>query len=439
MSDKHLRRLPLAAAALLVCVSAQADYTSPDGKFRMSGFGTLGAVKTNNDEVQFNYPGQGGGADKDYSTHPDSKVAVQGTYTITDTVSATAQVMTKYRAESAYVPEFEWVFVKWRATPGLTVRGGRMGAPFFMVSDFRDVGYANMTVRPNLDVYGQVPVSSFEGIDVNYQLNAGPATVNATVYGGSSRAEFSSARKKSGEPTQPGVVTTLDPSEFKLKNLVGVNLTSEFDNGLTLRFGHSQGKISLNSQSVDLLLAATASGPGAALRPVINDTVVIDQNDVSFTGVGATYDAGTYVLSAEYTKRRSDSFIADTTGWYVNAGYRVGAFTPYVGLSRLKVDDANRTNPLAGALGSVSGPGAIARGVQGLLNAQKLAQRTVTAGLRWDVMPSAALKVQIDQIRKPADSYGLFYTVDPGGADSRNFLNEKRKVNVVSVAIDVVF
>jgi len=436
MSDKNLRRLPLAAAALLVCISAQADYTSPDGKFRMSGFGTLGVSKTNNDEVKFNYPGQGGGSDKAYGLHPDTKVAVQGTQAITDTVSATAQVMTKYRSESAYVPEFEWVFLKWQATPALTVRGGRMGGPFFMISDFRDVGYANTTVRPNLDVYGQVPVSSFEGVDATYQLTAGSATVNATVFAGSASADFSSARRKSGESTQPGVVTELTPSTFKLKNLVGLNLTSEFDNGLTLRLGHTQGKISLSSPSVTALLTATAGSP---LEAAVANTVVIDKNDVSFTGVGATYDSGTIIVSAEYTKRRSDSLVSDTTGWYVNTGYRWGAFTPYVGFSRLKVDDLNKANPLAANLGDLSAAGAVARGMQGLLNTQKLTQRTVTAGVRWDFLPSAALKVQFDQVRKPADSFGLFYTVDPGTTDARNFLNEKRKVNVVSVAVDFVF
>lgn len=448
MSDKNLRRLPLAAAALLVCLSAQADYTSPDGKFRMSGFGTLGVSKTNNDEAKFNYPGQGGGSDKEYGLHPDTKVAVQGTYAVTDTISATAQVMTKYRAESAYVPEFEWAFLKWQATPGLTVRGGRMGAPFFMISDFRDVGYANTTVRPNLDVYGQVPVSSFEGLDVTYQFTAGPATMNATAYAGSASADFSSARRKSGDPIAPGV-TELDPSRFKLKNLVGLNFTSEFDNGLTLRFGHSQGKISLSSPSVDALLAGTAAPSAALLRAAVNSTVVIDEEDVSFTGIGATYDSGTLVLSAEYTKRRSDSFISDTTGWYVNAGYRVGSFTPYVGVSRLKVDDANRSNPLSALLpvGVTTAPqspaqaqaSVVARGVQGLLNVQKLTQRTVTAGVRWDFMPSAALKVQFDQVRKPADSYGLFYTTDPGTEDAKSFLREKRKVNVVTLSVDFVF
>jgi len=439
MSDNKLRRLPLAAAALLVCFGAQADYTSPDGKFRMSGFGTLGVAKTNNDEVKFNYPGQAGGASKDYSIHPDSKVAIQGTYAFTNTVSGTAQIMTKYDANGDYIPRFEWAFVKWQAMPALSVRAGRMGAPFFMISDFRDVGYANTTIRPNLDVYGQVPVSSFEGIDATYQLNLGSTTINTTLYYGTSSAEFSSARKKSGEPTTPGVVTPLDASRFDLDDLMGINLTSEFDNGLTLRFGHTQGKISLSSSSVQALLDATSNPLAIALRTAVNNTVVIDKEDISFTGVGLMYDSGDFIVTGEYTKRRGDSFISDTTGWYVNVGYRWGAFTPYVGVSRLTVDDANKTNPLAPALGALSGTGAVARGIQGLLNVQKLEQRTATVGVRWDFMPSAALKFQFDQVRKPADSFGLFYTVDPGTTDARNFLNEKRKVNIVSVAIDVVF
>ncbi|MGM3021133.1 hypothetical protein ACS2UM_27095, partial [Bacillus cereus group sp. BC317] len=85
--------------------------------------------------------------------HPDSKVAIQGTQTFTNTVSATAQIMTKYDAEGDYIPKFEWAFAKWQAMPGLNIRAGRMGAPYFMISDFRDVGYANTPVRPNLDVY----------------------------------------------------------------------------------------------------------------------------------------------------------------------------------------------------------------------------------------------------------------------------------------------
>src|SRR6185437_3518857 len=132
MSVNKLRRLPLAAAALVACVSAQAEYQSPDGNFRMSGFGTLGAVHNSTNDVRFNYPGQGSGAGTAWNTSPDSKLAVQGTYKITPSVSATTQVMTKYDATASYEPKVDWAFVKWQALPSVTVRGGRMGAPFFM-------------------------------------------------------------------------------------------------------------------------------------------------------------------------------------------------------------------------------------------------------------------------------------------------------------------
>ncbi len=185
MSEKKLRRLPLAAAALVTCMSAQADYQSPDGNFRMSGFGTVGAVHSSTNDVKFNYPGQGGGAGTAWNTSPDSKLAVQGSYKITPSVSATVQVMSKYDAYGSYEPKVDWAFAKWQALPSLTVRGGRMGAPFFMISDFRDVGYANTPIRPPLDVYGQVPVSQFEGADATYQWALGSSTtVNATVFAG---------------------------------------------------------------------------------------------------------------------------------------------------------------------------------------------------------------------------------------------------------------
>ena len=438
MSEKKLRRLPLAAAALVACVSAQAEYQSPDGNFRMSGFGTLGAVHSSTNDVKFNYPGQGGGAGTAWNTSPDSKLAVQGTYKIIPSVSATMQVMSKYDANGSYEPKVDWAFAKWQALPSLTLRGGRMGAPFFMISDFRDVGYANTPIRPPLDVYGQVPVSQFEGADATYQLPLGSTTLNATVFAGDAASDFSSARRKSGEPTSPGVVLPLAPSEFSLSGLMGLNLQAEMDNGLTFRFGYSQAKMSLSSPSTDLLLANTASGPASALRPAVN-AIVIDAEKIAFTGFGVAYDQDDWVASAEFTRRHSESFIADTTGWYVNVGHRFGKFTPYVGLSRLSVDDPNKANSLAAAINAVSGTGAISRGIQGLLNVQKLDQRTTTLGVRWDATSSVAVKAQWDHVTKPADSYGLFYTDDPGTAQARSFLNSTRRVNIISLAVDFVF
>ena len=443
MSDKTLQRLPLALAALLACASAQADFTSADGKARLSGFGTLGVSRTSTDDALFNYPGQGGGVDKQMGLEPDTKIGVQGSYKFTDTVSGTAQVLTKYRASGQYQPEFEWAFAKWQALPSLSVRGGRIGAPYFMISDFRDVGYANTAIRPPLDVYGQVPVSSFDGADVSYQTELAGANVTATLWGGNSRAEFSSSLTSNG-----GAV---DPSVIKVKNSLGLNLQAELDNGLTVRLGHAGGALSVESSVADQLIgAARTNFGGIAPNDVaaIANTLTTEGARASFSGIGLAYDQNNIVLATEFTKRKvKKGYIPSTTGWYVLGGYRFGNILPYVIVSKIKVDDPNATTPSTPTVTAVAGGGnagarTLLGGMQAVLNSQKLEQRTLSVGARWDVSRSLALKAQFDRVTKPSGSNGLFLVPDLGADLARgnsSFLNTKKNINVISLAVDFVF
>ena len=442
MSDKTLQRLPLALAALLACASAQADFTSADGKARLSGFGTLGVSRTSTDDALFNYPGQGGGVDKQMGLEPDTKIGVQGSYKFTDTVSGTAQVLTKYRASGQYQPEFEWAFAKWQALPSLSVRGGRIGAPYFMISDFRDVGYANTAIRPPLDVYGQVPVSSFDGADVSYQTELAGANVTATLWGGNSRAEFSSSLTSNG--------SAVDPSVIKVKNSLGLNLQAELDNGLTVRLGHAGGALSVESSVADQLIgAARTNFGGIAPNDVaaIANTLTTEGARASFSGIGLAYDQNNIVLATEFTKRKvKKGYIPSTTGWYVLGGYRFGNILPYVIVSKIKVDDPNATTPstptVTAAAGGSAGARTLLGGMQAVLNSQKLEQRTLSVGARWDISRSLALKAQFDRVTKPSGSNGLFLVPDLGADLARgnsSFLNTKKNINVISLAVDFVF
>ncbi len=425
MSDKTLQRLPLALAALLACASAHADFVSSDGKARLSGFGTVGVSRSSTDEALFNAPGQGGGVDKSMGLEPDTKLGVQGSYSFTKTVSATAQVLTKYRADGSYQPEFEWAYAKWQALPSLSVRGGRMGAPFFMISDFRDVGYANTAIRPPLEVYGQVPVSSVDGADISYQTNLGSATVTGTLWGGATRSEYASALRG----TSQGVTTASDPVEIRLKKMIGVNLQAEFDGGYALRLGHMQSRLTVNSNSVDSLIR-TASGFG--LGAVAADALVTQDTKATFTGIGASMDRDNVVMVAEFTKRRiGKGTVADTTGWYVLGGYRFGNLLPYVVVSKLKVDSVNSSAPLT--------LGPLRPTVLALQSTQYLAQRTTAVGLRWDALRNAAVKVQFDRISKPANSNGLFLVENPTVDADKSFQQAKKNINVISLAVDFVF
>ena len=71
----------------------------------------------------------------------------------------------------------EWGFVRWLPTDTIAVRAGRMSLPVFAVSDYREVGYANVLLRPIEDVYSLIPLRRFDGIDVTLDSEIGGALV----------------------------------------------------------------------------------------------------------------------------------------------------------------------------------------------------------------------------------------------------------------------
>jgi len=398
----RLARLAPVALAI-VALGAQAQATG-DSPFTFSGFATLGVVQTDNDAGHYVISGQPRGATTSASGEVDSKVGVQGTYKFNKMFSATAQVLSKQNGDGNFTPELEWAFAKAQITPGLSVRVGRMGGPFFAVSDFRDVGYANIWLRPPQDVYGQVPVSRFDGADVIYQMPLGSSTVSVQVFGG--RAKGIS-----------------DRTDLTLKKLFGVNLTAELENGLALRFGHAQGKLTVESASLNQLVGVLRTTPFAS----VGNELDANNKDASFTGIGASYDQNNLIASFEYTKRKTDSYVPSTTGWYTTLGYRFGKVAPYVTLSQVKTDDSNVNNTIPTGVNVQLTT--LKLTVDGVVSGQALNQKTTAVGVRWDVWRNIALKAQYENVRP--EGPGLFANT------TANF--GKDKVNVYSVAADFVF
>lgn len=398
-----------------------------------------------------NYPGQRGGATRHAKFDPDSKLAVQGTYKFAPTFSATTQVMTKFDGDGQYEPKVEWIFGKWQATPGLSIRAGRMGAPYFMISDFRDVGYANLAVRPQLEVYGQVSVSQFEGADISYQLNLGDTAITSSLWAGDSHTKYTS-------------VLTKTSSVLDVKKTRGITVNADLGNGITLRGGHTRGEINVKNDSGTLLKAGAASailrgglavagaGGTAALASLdgIYALVNPDADKATFNGIGATYDVDNWVVNAEFTKRKTKGFIADTTGWYAQVGYRLNQFTPYLGLAKISSDrrSANtvvRTNIAGGdnlhpLYGVDVGMSNLYYGVQQTLNTQKLDQKTFTLGSRWDYSSNLALKFQWDRTSKPADAGGMFLAKSSDAElSTTSFTATKKTVHVFTLSADFIF
>lgn len=414
-----MRILKPLAMAVMAGLSAGALADEPS--FNLSGFGTIGFVKTNTDDAQFrNGYLQPSGADKRLTQSVDSKLALQLGAKFTKDLSATVQVMSQYNGDSTYSPKFEWAFLKYDIDSDLSVRAGRVGMPVFLISDFRNVGYANIWARPPGEVYIQVPFSSFDGADLLWRKSFGDNTLTIQPYVG--RAEQKLADQLTG----------------KADSLMGVNSTFEMGS-LQLRAGYTKTKLSLSSPSLNGLLVGMRKIGG--LIPgwgATADAMEANKKDASFLGLGATWDDGKWLAQTEYTQRRTKSYVEDTNAWYGTLGYHFGDFTPYVSYSSIKTNHNDVADKLiapplqAPCVGAAAAQvGCIKAIAQSVMSGSD--QSTTSLGLRWNAYKNVALKVQFDQVKPEADKDNWFYTQDwrPGV--------KGKTVNVYSLVADFVY
>ena len=368
----------------------------------ISGFGTAAMTMSDSDDAEYARPNQSNGVKKDARPGVDSNFGLQATAKFSERLSFTGQGLVRKYATDNFGAELAWAFAKYKVSDDFSVRAGRIGLPVYMISDFRNVGYANTMIRPPAEVYRQVNADSVDGADVIYQHSFNDTTVTAQF-------AFGNAKSR-----QPGNVYV----EFKPVTALHVLL----ENGpFTFRLGRADTTFAVrDSVALNGLVASLRKfGQGA-----VADQIKLEDIKGSFTSVGFGLDYKNFLVQTEYAKRKTESrAVMDTSSWYAMLGYRYGKFTPYYYYGDIKQD-----SPRSFAGLPTSGPlAALGAGANGV--AKTALQSTNAVGLRWDFHKSAALKVQIDRI-KPREGAGAFINSAPGFTGP---------VNVYAAGIDFVF
>lgn len=367
----------------------------------VSGFGTAAVTVTDTDDAEYIRPLQQRGATSSARGTVDSNFGVQATAKFSDMLSFTAQGLARDSARGIRA-ELAWAFAKFKVSDELSVRVGRIGAPVYMISDFRNVGYANTMIRPPAEVYRQVNFDSVDGVDVIYQRSFGDTTMTAQA--------------------AVGNVDTHVTADARVTFKPATALHLVLENGpYTVRFGRAFGKYSVEDSVTFNTLLASLNRFGF--------TSVAQQLDItdvkgSFTSLGFTMDQKNILIQSEYAVRRTDSRVAqDTTSYYAMVGYRAGKFTPYYSFAKSRQDGPRTFTglPTAGPLAAL-GAGATLAG-------QAPQNHTHAYGVRWDFRKSAAFKMQFDHV-VPKDGAGGFLNPTPGF---------KGAVNVLAAGVDFVF
>lgn len=420
--NKHVLLLLLSMP--LAISQAYADDTDTGPTVKISGYGTAALTVADTDNAEFARPNQARGAGKTARTGIDSNLGLQATVTVNPWLSATAQGLARKDGEDDFGAELAWAFAKAKVSDSFSVRVGRMGLPVFMISDYRNVGYANTLLRPPGEVYSQVPLNSIDGIDGTYQFSAGDTSVTT---------QLALGRTKATVATGPDSTVHVTGS-----SIVALNVVAEHG-PLTLRFGRANTRLTVNDSTSQNALFAGLRAAGSGYRmPQLNalaDSMAVSDKKASFISLGLGLDWNNLLVQSEYAKRKTDSYVSDSTSWYLMGGYRIGAFLPYYSHASLKAD-SHVVNTVPGAC-PAGFPAActptlraLSAGVDQMARTRNESeQSTDSIGVRWDFHRSAALKVQIDRI-KPRNGQGLFVQAKPGF---------RGPVTVAAAAIDFVF
>ena len=412
--------LSITVAGAALCLFAGPCAAQPaepgGGGIRFSGFGTLGVVHTSAPAGWgFRRTNEQPPSHRDTRFDLDSRLGAQLNYVANPQLELVAQLLVTRREATAPVGDgVEWAFAAYRPTAELTLRAGRLNLDQFVMSDYRNVGFAYMYVRPPVEFYVTIP-SNLDGADITHTWTLGDSRWRAKAFVGRSRT--------AGIP---------------LEDAFGFSLSHEAD-GLLLRAGWSRARLAYNSSKLTPLLDGLeriqalpvpgVSAEAGALRRALD----LAAEPISYATLGATYERAQWQVAAEVA--RATVGVAHATAGYASLGRRMGDVTVFGVVSMANADNPVVETPAWGAtLARVIGPAAASQAQLLGAIASEAARRsthqtTYSLGARWDIHPRLALKVQWDHVE--VEAYGSFLwsksTNDPGRA------------NIATAVVDFVF
>jgi hypothetical protein len=379
----------LGVASALSVGNAHADI-----QYQFSGFGTVGAARTNNDAQYTRSPIQYNGASHDWDFGVDSRLGLQGVARAGD-FSLTGQLLTQRVANSDVRPKVEWLFANYAVQDGVDLRAGRMVLPLFLLSDTRNVGFSSVWLRAPQEVYSLYPITGLDGVQALFRYNIGSSVLTVQPSYGQTKGEYS--------------LSTLQSTiGLDIKHLASLQVNWELGSWL-LHVGQSKSKL---QSHLGFIPGQIPTGPSSTM-PL---DAVFDHDPAStnerMENYGLAYDDGKALFQAEFVRRSQDPGSYENKGHYVMAGWKFGAIVPYYIYGHYK--------PNTTAAGSRTG-------------------NSNTVGMRYDLSGATALKVQFER----RDPINLFFNRVPAsamfGPPAANWELESRKINVLSATLDFVF
>jgi len=367
------------------------------------------------------------------------------------------------QGELNYEVVTDLLYAEWRIDEIWDLRVGRVRLPFNLFSEYYEIAYTYLWNKPPAEVYGIHQFTDFEGVELVYRndLAYGWKTEDSLSVGNTSLL-FQLAGDYVPLSFDRAIITNFSLSNEILKlnagyavgatNIASGTELTVIQQGLEnpcalfnpLIYGEINlaGGPSLGTCSMTILSPAPVPAGYNIAKPDLGTAHLFTVKNVNtqMLTFGYEFNWEHFISIAEWMSTIAhDMFIPDSQGWYVLLGYNWDGLTPYVMYAdyrTLNNDERVLKNTISGTFVnpySYYGPPPIPfaqtfeDSINEFLALSNVAQSTIEAGIRYDILPATALKFEYRYVI-PREGTAGFFTYNPG-----------KRVSWVTAAINVVF
>ncbi len=378
-----------------------ASATVESQKIKLNGFLSASAGGITSSDFYY------GSLENNVSFRDDAIIGLQVEGQVSDDMRAVMQLVANGNRD--FDVDAEWAYVGYRASDHDEIRAGRQRLPFFMMSEYIEVGYTYPWARPPREVYVTGLPSSYNGIAWKHDFSSGSWQHAAQVFWGGENFGVAGGTLKAENATGVGLQSSTGDWQFSLSyTWTEATLTGDVDTLAQL----------------------------GLLTPTVRDPA-------SFASAGFQYDNGNVLLLAEATRMGVEGYYPDNDQSYLTVGYHFGKWMPHVTWARSRVTDGKDRPPAPpGTMaflcmnyqfcqtdGSVLPDNYIAAILEN-------AQNSVALGLRYDFMSNVAFKLDWTRVLDTKGTTGYFGRND--GMIGNAYMPDD-DIDVFRFVVDVTF
>lgn len=309
-----------------------------------------------------------------------TSIGLQIEWDIANELQLVSQLVAKDNAKNSLSEKLKFAFLRYQPSPDLTVNLGRTAFDLYMMTDFRDIGFAYTPVHLPIEFYGIIPHESLDGIDATYRHMSDIGLFSAKAFYGSSKAPVFSDNDFVWE--------------VNLQHIRGLTLQFE-QSDWTVRFNMTETTAKDGYPGQDELLAGLQQVPDFIWPSVANikESLTFENSKLTYAAFGVRFDNAKTIFQSEVSLTDSKSILLnDLLSGYVSYGQQVGNHTWMLTWSHIQADSPNIDRPLIETPELNQLYGAIKLAT----DFYRLRQNTKSISWRYELTETWAIKAQLD-------------------------------------------